>query len=378
MLKKISIILITVISFFICTNNIHASEIESYAEQSSDFYIVIPKEIKINNETKSAQYTIECIDNTGDIESVSIIPNDTFVMEQKNKENIIATISQEKNTFKNINCIEPLQENELLIGDVIYGNIFIPNLSAGEWHGCFNFDIVFKCKEYTNFALSLNNLYMLGMDYPNGDIVIPETFVYNDETYKVTKIEENGFEYCSSFTSITLPPSIKEIGEKAFHNCNGLQYIDIPSNTIIGKNAFLYCSNIRSITFGENVEIDEGAFQGCANVNAISIPENIKIIKKNTFKECVNLNTIILPSSLEEIEDEAFCYCTNLKEIILPNSLKRIGSKSFYNCILITLNVPEYVEYIGEQAFAFIPQVNYIGQAVYNESDLYWGAEKLN
>ena len=44
-------------------------------------------------------------------------------------------------------------------------------------------------------------------DRYEGDIIIPESVVFNERTYRVTSIGDRAFEYCG-LTSITIPESI--------------------------------------------------------------------------------------------------------------------------------------------------------------------------
>ena len=52
-----------------------------------------------------------------------------------------------------------------------------------------------------------------------GDIVIPESVTYNDNTYSVTRIGNYAFSGCSDLTSVTIPKSLTNIGMDAFRGC---------------------------------------------------------------------------------------------------------------------------------------------------------------
>ena len=88
---------------------------------------------------------------------------------------------------------------------------------------------------------SYNNEY-------SGDVVIPETVIYNGITYSVTSLGWACFTYCSSLTSITIPNSVTSVGEYCFYGCSGLTSITIPNSvTSLGDCCFENCSSLTSI-----------------------------------------------------------------------------------------------------------------------------------
>ena len=53
----------------------------------------------------------------------------------------------------------------------------------------------------------------------SGNIKIPTTVTYNNQTYTVTSISNQAFKDCSNLTSVTIPEGIIEIGGSAFYGC---------------------------------------------------------------------------------------------------------------------------------------------------------------
>ena len=83
-----------------------------------------------------------------------------------------------------------------------------------------------------------------------GNIIIPETVVFNERTYRVTSIGKEAFAFCYPLTSITIPNSVKSIGWKAFLDCESLEEIIIGNSVKgIGRHAFDGCDSLLSITY---------------------------------------------------------------------------------------------------------------------------------
>ena len=83
-----------------------------------------------------------------------------------------------------------------------------------------------------------------------GDVIIPETVVLNERTYRVTSIGKEAFAFCDPLTSITIPNSITSIEKKAFLFCDSLKSITIPTSVKrIGWHAFDDCDSLLSFTF---------------------------------------------------------------------------------------------------------------------------------
>ena len=205
-------------------------------------------------------------------------------------------------------------------------------------------------------------------------------------------IEEiSGFKGCNSITEISIPDSVKTIGEscfekcgftkinipdsvttiksrafygnrltsfnainvtsieaEAFSKCYLLKNVEIPNVTYIGKSALEACDftkiDVPKVTF-----IDEYAFKHCENLTTINIP-NVKTIGKSAF-DFAGLTSITLPNTLETIEEGVFHQC-KFEEIIIPKSVKSINYYAFARCKkLKKIVIPETVEFIGKEIF---------------------------
>ena len=105
------------------------------------FSVTIPKRITLSGETKSGTYSIGCTGNFKDYRYISVVPDSTFMMTQKGKDNVTGTMVQQITKFRSANYTGSLEADETEMGTDIEGTIHTPDLTAGSWNGTFNFRI---------------------------------------------------------------------------------------------------------------------------------------------------------------------------------------------------------------------------------------------
>jgi hypothetical protein len=225
------------------------------------------------------------------------------------------------------------------------------------------------------FAFHLNRTFLTaelvrsGNPY-SGDIVIPESVVYNDTTYPVGSIEESAFYGYTEITSVSIPNSVIYISSTAFCGCSGLTSMTIPSSVReISGSAFSKCTNLKSINVAENNDYFSSVDGVLFNKNqtkivsfpggkqgVYTIPNNVICIGRYAFWGGSALISVIIPNSVTEIEQSAFNSCTGLTaitcEAVFPPYLER---NVFYS---VNKSIPLYVPEESIEAYKAADQWN--------------------
>ena len=125
----------------------------------------------------------------------------------------------------------------------------------------------------------------------------------------VESVGENAFRDIG-LSSITLPATLKSIGEYAFSHNNELSEVTIPEGiTTIGNGMFAGSNELKSITIPNTVtSIGDKAFDSCRQLKSITIPGGVTSIGDNAFSNCDQLGSVIMPKSVKSIGEDAFSY----------------------------------------------------------------------
>ena len=120
-----------------------------------------------------------------------------------------------------------------------------------------------------------------------------------------------GFNAGFPITELSLPDSLREIGDSAFSYCKSLTSVSLPAGVeSIGMSAFSGCEQLTALTLGDSLQrIGDGAFSGCGIVS-VSLPESLESLGSGAFANCKGLTEVTFQGSAPTIDDYAFSSVT--------------------------------------------------------------------
>jgi uncharacterized repeat protein (TIGR02543 family) len=168
----------------------------------------------------------------------------------------------------------------------------------------------------------------------------------------VKSIGERAFTICSSLKTVTIQDGVTSIRKSAFEECESLESAAIPNSvTSLGNRAFSGCKSLKSITIPNGVtSIEEWVFDGCKSLKSITIPKNVKSIGNYAFSS-TSLKSVTIPKNVKSIGDYAFTDCKSLKSVTISNGVKSIGEFAFEGTSLKSVTIPKSVKSMGSDAF---------------------------
>lgn len=182
-----------------------------------------------------------------------------------------------------------------------------------------------------------------------------------DLDYLLT-IPSEAFMSCVSLEEIEFPSGVGAILDRAFARCSSLQSVELPSGlSSIGMQAFMYCGRLSEITLPTDnyalIDLANAnmAFGYCTSLKEFTFTDMVSVIPENLFVGCTGLRKVTLSESIESIGRAAFAGCTRLQTVNLPlaSGMDEIAAMTFANCSALQgITIPSTVTTIGQGAFS--------------------------
>lgn len=243
-----------------------------------------------------------------------------------------------------------------------------------EYTNCIETIDASTMKDYTVYAmldcgatkgLNIENGVVKGYSGTSNEIVIPSFY----KGYTVDRLVGSSFNNCAILTSVTIPDSVKSIGEGALSGCSSLENITVPfvgakagvTNSDTYQYPFGYIFGTDSYSGGVATKQDYYENNTSSTVSSTYyIPLSLKSVTVTAgnilygaFYNCSGLTNITVSDSATNIGDYAFFDCSALTKVAIGNSVISIGKGAFLGCEMLTsFTIPNSLKSIGNSAFS--------------------------
>lgn len=249
---------------------------------------------------------------------------------------------------------------------------------------------------------------LLGYYGTEGNITLPNT---------VTKINDDALKGNKKIVSVTIPGSVKDIGNNAFQGCPNLEEIiftnpDKASNTLIIRvSAFQDCPKLTKCEIPARAyQVVGNIFKGCTSLKEVKVNDNnpyyftqdgvlfgpalveyepqyedaytlqsypagrqgaytipskvngkeIDQVWTSGFEGAVGLTDITIPASIGRLGTAAF-ESTGLTHVTIPDTVQQVDPAVFQNCTeLVSVKLPAGLAEIDQYMFANCTSLQYV------------------
>ncbi|MBP5574809.1 MAG: leucine-rich repeat protein [Bacilli bacterium] len=183
---------------------------------------------------------------------------------------------------------------------------------------------------------------------------IPDVITSNKPTgsnvdYTIVAIARAGFSHCT-FTTITLPQTVRDIREEAFAYCQNMTSFRFPKDvTMVAPSTFLDCRKLTSVYYSSEdgkktlsnskiTSFGDHSFDSCVSLRRIQCPSSATYFGQSCFQKCSSLTIFRFPYDNGEtgenqnvitVEDYAFADCSYLQRVYFDINMLNISDYAF-------------------------------------------------
>ncbi len=170
--------------------------------------------------------------------------------------------------------------------------------------------------------------------------------------YNKNKTEIIRYPAAARNTDFSVPSSVTTVGQAAFYDCVALTQIRLGEQIRTINDYAFSQSGVVELTLPNTIKrLGNAWFKNCADLTRVVIPATVTSMASSTFSGCVSLTHVVLPPELTAIGEYAFEFCSSLETIQLPATVTSIGYSAFLGCTrLQELSISAAVTFIDAYA----------------------------
>lgn len=137
----------------------------------------------------------------------------------------------------------------------------------------------------------------------------------------VTQIDGTAFEDCAELETVSLPASLRNVGDMSFDGCTSLRSFAVSddSTSYAAVDGILYSKDLATLV----------RFPEASERTEFTIPEDTVTISPGAFASSENLTYVHIPATVNTIGDGAFMGCSGLTSIQIASERLTVGDGAF-------------------------------------------------
>lgn len=164
-------------------------------------------------------------------------------------------------------------------------------------------------------------------------VVLPNTIKkIGQSAFAGAKWSDDASNLAGSIKNVKLNEGLEEIGSYAFSTQSGLSEISLPESLKkIGNDAF-YWTSVNEISIPDSVtSIGSAAFSLCSNLTYVKLPSGITKIPSAIFRNSRSIKTFVIPQSITGFDGVSpFTYDIKTEDSFRPSSAMVYGAAGSY------------------------------------------------
>lgn len=174
--------------------------------------------------------------------------------------------------------------------------------------------------------------------------------------------------YGSNVETVTFGKGLKVTSYEMFESCSNLKTINFGGIQELDARTFAYCSSLKTVTLPTSVKkIGNGTFGECGTLETVTFQGILDYIPFQTFLNCYQLQNINITGKVTSFLRASFLGCHKLEAVTLPKTTTYVHPWAFESSVTINCLNPNMKPF-GKHGYRQLDMVSVSGKYYYSKA----------
>ena len=305
---------------------------------------------------------------------INVIPDSSATLKSEGKDDAIATIEQDYEEFTvatseysgdKVNKSVTPEFNDDAVFNV---EVKTKDISAGSWHGTFNYNISLLSSDKASLGRKVTSWNISATDNDN----VWMTY-YKPKASSAKRNSTSVNTYDDGTVVVSGTGNMEENVNRLFYDLDAMTeyankcYWENVQDTLTEEE---YAQLLEYVDVGTPIYVYESAGSAVFSDEMNALPREARIIAQKAWNmnwineskyKIYHPKKIIIEDGVTNISNDAFAWCNEATSAIIGKDVTTIGKNAFMSCYNLTeISLPESITEIGASAFAGCAKVESI------------------